>query len=942
MRRHHGRSPFASKVAPPLSDAATLLRTFETETNPARPMRPSPLAASQIQDMPLDVIDRIRSFPLFQSTPESFLAAIGVYLRPQMHQANDYILTEGDDAKAMYWLVRGAVAVTSRDGESTYAELKAGAFFGEIGILMERPRTATIVARTRCLLVSLKKEDLQKILPSYPDVERAIREEAQERLMILERKKKESQPIVTEPTSIPSGKGSKRLRDKLSEDSGRGVIQELDVNGRKKRKSPSPMADVSTSSALGNGLVNVRMLLKQLPLFSELPPEILHFLGLNAQPRSYPPFKDIIKQGSMGQEVYFLVHGEVEVIDEYYDFSNSSGCSNGLSSKPANVKARLKEGQYFGEVVSLSLAPRRTATVRSVTAVECLMISGEVLSEFWERCPPTVKRQVEETARTRLQSASDNDVIMQDQGETTPAIDELAIGEKASATPRRQGTPKVTFNDFELSAPQRPARNDDSAILDVSDPDPFLSVGLEKVKQRSRRGSLAPPPPDERPSEMRKKSASPPGTRPTTPAPGRLKRLLSSSSAVPKRTRLSPTRESAIISATALPDRVLHSLFQFFDIHDLMKFRLVSKRWMGLLTTSPHILRHLDLTPYNRKLTDEVLTKIICPFVGPRPRFVNISNCFHVTDEGFSALAATCGMNVTTWRMKSVWDVTALTILDMANRAKNLEEINLSNCRKVSDTLLARIVGWVVPSLPPQTQNTRPLLNPHAARAQQQQESSNAQQPPPGTVIGCPKLKNISLSYCKHITDRSMHHIAVHAANRIEQIDLTRCTTITDTGFQYWGNTQFTKLRKLCLADCTYLTDNAIVYLTNAAKELQELDLSFCCALSDTSTEVLSLGCPTLTHLSLSFCGSAVSDASLRLVGLHLTSLRELAVRGCVRVTGGGVESVVEGCRNLQVFDVSQCKNLTPWLQTGAAERGKYKDVLRWETFRETSGRLSL
>ena len=93
------------------------------------------------------------------------------------------------------------------------------------------------------------------------------------------------------------------------------------------------------------------------------------------------------------------------------------------------------------------------------------------------------------------------------------------------------------------------------------------------------------------------------------------------------------------------------------------------------------------------------------------------------------------------------------------------------------------------------------------------------------TVYGCPKLKKLTLSYCKHVTDRSMHHIASHAAGRIEEMDLTRCTTITDQGFKYWGNAQFTNLRKLCLADCTYLTDNAIVHLTNAAKNLEELDL---------------------------------------------------------------------------------------------------------------------
>ena len=96
---------------------------------------------------------------------------------------------------------------------------------------------------------------------------------------------------------------------------------------------------------------------------------------------------------------------------------------------------------------------------------------------------------------------------------------------------------------------------------------------------------------------------------------------------------------------------------------------------------------------------------------------------------------------------------------------------------------------------------------------------------------------------------------------------------------------------------------------------------SFCCALSDTATEVLALGCPNLTHLNLSFCGSAVSDPSLRSIGLHLSCLKELAVRGCVRVTGLGVQSILEGCQKLKVLDVSQCKNLQPWLVAGGVER---------------------
>jgi F-box/leucine-rich repeat protein 7 len=46
-------------------------------------------------------------------------------------------------------------------------------------------------------------------------------------------------------------------------------------------------------------------------------------------------------------------------------------------------------------------------------------------------------------------------------------------------------------------------------------------------------------------------------------------------------------------------------------------------------------------------------------------------------------------------------------------------------------------------------------------------------------------------------------------------------------------------------------------------------------------------------------------------------------VRGCVRVTGTGVEAVVEGCRDLERFDVSQCKNLGRWVEAGGVESVK-------------------
>ena len=119
-----------------------------------------------------------------------------------------------------------------------------------------------------------------------------------------------------------------------------------------------------------------------------------------------------------------------------------------------------------------------------------------------------------------------------------------------------------------------------------------------------------------------------------------------------------------------------------------------------------------------------------------------------------------------------------------------------------------------------------------------------------------------------------------------------------------------------------------MVALVGAARGLTHLDLSFCCALSDTATEVVALGLPQLRELRMAFCGSAVSDASLGCVALHLNELRGLSVRGCVRVTGNGVENVLEGCTRLEWVDVSQCKNLGRWLMQGGVGKWGYDE--RW------------
>lgn len=919
---HHHMTNAASKAR----DSASLIRSFNNENNPTRPIRPSPLTASIIRDMPQDLVDRIRSFPLFVSAPDEFLVAIGNHLKPQVHGANDHVVTEGDEAKAMYWLVRGVVAVTSRDGEAVYAELKPGAFFGEIGVLMDVPRTATIVARTKCLLLVLKKEDLQSVMPKFPDMEKAIREEAQERLNLLKKQRRENgtnaQPPKGDISSRTTAPGEVYTGEK-------GIIKDGAVFNSKKRKSPSPgiIEDPAAGSAIGSGFVNIRRTLKELPLFSTLPPDILHFLGLSVQPRAYAPFNDIVRQGTPGNEIFFIVRGEAEVIYEApKDPYEGLGHLTRIQRRP-----RLKSGQYFGEVTSLGLSPGRTATVRSITTVECLMIPGDTLDELWRRCPPDIKSQVEETARIRF-AFKEEDIEMPD------ADAKRKPNKSDPPTPTTPTTPLLTSPHVTFTTPSKPSSpaKDDSDTMERKDPDPFLSVNMENLRNR-RRHSLAPPTPQTDGSPLYSSSVRTslidltPIKFPAVEAP-------SQPDMPSKRIRTLPSRPHKATQPT-LPDELLIKVFEHADIGELLRLRQVNSQWKRLLTESDKLCHVVDLSVYNRTLTDYIIVHVLVSFIRTRALTIDISNCFHVSDEGFSMLWSRCGQNVKRWRMRSVWDVSASQILEMSEKAKGLEEVDWSNCRKVGDNLLGRVVGWVVPEPPPANRQvvissstnrpkTRGQQKQHQHQHQQQQlqqQQQNQQRPPnmppPGTIIGCPNLHTLNLSYCKHITDRSMAHLAAHACTRLQSLSLTRCTSISDAGFQSWAPYKFEKLTNLCLADCTYLSDNAIVALVNAAKSLTHLDLSFCCALSDTATEVVALGLPRLKELRLAFCGSAVSDASLESVALHLNELEGLSVRGCVRVTGKGVENILRGCSRLEWVDASQCRNLEPWLRTGGVDR---------------------
>ena len=99
--------------------------------------------------------------------------------------AGDTIIAEGDPADRFYVIARGEVSITRRSSDGDEIELGTlgpGQFFGEVGILAETRRTATVRALSDVELLALSWDEFRESLEQSDRAEREFSEIVQERL----------------------------------------------------------------------------------------------------------------------------------------------------------------------------------------------------------------------------------------------------------------------------------------------------------------------------------------------------------------------------------------------------------------------------------------------------------------------------------------------------------------------------------------------------------------------------------------------------------------------------------------------------------------------------------------------------------------------------------------------------------------------------------------
>ncbi len=122
--------------------------------------------------------DRLKGIRLFADLEDADLQKIAAFADERSVSEGDTIVREGDYSDDLITIEEGTAAV-KRGGE-TVAELGPGDFFGEIGVMQNEMRAATVVATSPMRLITLTHFDLKR-LRNMPGVMDAIQRTAEAR-----------------------------------------------------------------------------------------------------------------------------------------------------------------------------------------------------------------------------------------------------------------------------------------------------------------------------------------------------------------------------------------------------------------------------------------------------------------------------------------------------------------------------------------------------------------------------------------------------------------------------------------------------------------------------------------------------------------------------------------------------------------------------------------
>lgn len=129
-------------------------------------------------------VDVLRKIPLFSQFEESRLKLIAFTSERLNFQPGQYVFHQGDEGDAAFIFLEGAgdVLLETEKGEILLASIHKNEIIGEISILCDVPRTASIVITKPTILLRISKDMFFKLIQEFPMMAIEIMKELAKRL----------------------------------------------------------------------------------------------------------------------------------------------------------------------------------------------------------------------------------------------------------------------------------------------------------------------------------------------------------------------------------------------------------------------------------------------------------------------------------------------------------------------------------------------------------------------------------------------------------------------------------------------------------------------------------------------------------------------------------------------------------------------------------------
>ena len=117
-------------------------------------------------------VEILRNIPIFSKIEPSKLKLLAFTSERITFQADQAIVQQGEAGDSMYIIVEGSadVIVDTLSGPLTVATLGNNDFFGDIAILCDVPRTATVQAKSELIALRIAKELFLRLGTEFPQM----------------------------------------------------------------------------------------------------------------------------------------------------------------------------------------------------------------------------------------------------------------------------------------------------------------------------------------------------------------------------------------------------------------------------------------------------------------------------------------------------------------------------------------------------------------------------------------------------------------------------------------------------------------------------------------------------------------------------------------------------------------------------------------------------